>query len=60
MNIDRNNYEEFFLLYVDGELDATQQLAVENFVQQNPDLAVELKMILNTMAMRIPISNTRP
>ena len=47
-NINRNNYEEFFLLYVDGELDAMQQMAVENFVQQNPDLAVELEMILNT------------
>lgn len=46
--INRNNYEEFFLLYVDGELNATQRLAVENFVQQNPDLAVELEMILNT------------
>lgn len=46
--INRNNYEEFFLLYADGELDAIQQLAVENFVQQNPDLAVELEMILNT------------
>ena len=46
--INRNNYEEFFLLYVDGELDAARQLAVENFVQQNPDLAVELEMILHT------------
>ncbi|SFP71790.1 anti-sigma factor family protein [Parafilimonas terrae] len=46
--INRNNYEEFFLLYVDGELDAAQQHAVENFVQQNPDLAVELEMLLHT------------
>lgn len=46
--INRNNYEEFFLLYVDGELDAAAQHAVENFVQQNPDLAVELEMLLHT------------
>ena len=46
--INRNNYEEFFLLYVDGELDAAQQHTVENFVQQNPDLAVELEMLLHT------------
>ncbi|MFT4153683.1 anti-sigma factor family protein [Parafilimonas sp.] len=46
--INRNNYEEFFLLYIDGELNAVQQLAVENFVQQNPDLAVDLQMLQNT------------
>lgn len=46
--INRNNYEEFFLLYVDGELDAAQQHAVENFVQQNPDLTVELEMLVHT------------
>ncbi len=46
--INRNNYEEFFLLYTDGELGTAQQYEVENFVQQNPDLAVELEMLLNT------------
>ncbi len=46
--INRNNYEEFFLLYVDGELDIAQQHAVENFVQQNPDLTVELEMLVHT------------
>lgn len=46
--INRNNYEEFFLLYVDGELDAAQQQAVEDFVQQNPDLTIELEMLVHT------------
>ena len=46
--INRNNYEEYFLLYADNELDAGAKLAVENFVQQNTDLAVELKMLMQT------------
>ena len=46
--INRNNYEEFFLLYADNELNAETRLAVENFVEQNTDLAVELNMLLKT------------
>ncbi len=40
-----SNYEEFFLLYVDGELSAADKQAVEQFVQANPYLAVELEML---------------
>ena len=43
-NINQHNYEEFFLLYVDGELSATEKQAVEQFVQANPGLASELDM----------------
>ncbi len=43
--IDQYNYEEFFLLYVDGELSAADKLAVEQFIQANPGLAVELEML---------------
>ncbi|MEP6683302.1 MAG: hypothetical protein ABJA35_08580 [Parafilimonas sp.] len=46
--INRNNYEEFFLLYVDDELDEASKTAVENFVQQNPDLTTEFAMLMQT------------
>ena len=48
MNINRNNYEEFFLLYADGELSAQEQQAVELFIKDNPDVANELDMLMQT------------
>ena len=32
------NYEEFFILYMDNELDAAQKQQVEEFVELHPDL----------------------
>ncbi|MCU0322531.1 MAG: hypothetical protein MUE72_08955 [Chitinophagaceae bacterium] len=48
MNIDRHNYEEFFLLYLDGELNSNDEQMVETFLQNNPDLQDEFNMLLDT------------
>jgi hypothetical protein len=45
MSIDRHNYEEFFILYMDNELSSEQRREVELFVQANPDLQAELNML---------------
>ncbi len=44
MNINRNNYEEYFLLYADKELSAEQKNLVDMFIQQNSDLEEEFIM----------------
>ncbi len=47
--INRDNYEEFFLMYVDGELSTTDKEMVEAFVQLHPDLQEELAMLQQTV-----------
>jgi hypothetical protein len=48
MNINRDNYETYFLLYVDNELSAEQKHLVDLFVTENPDLGRELSDLLDT------------
>jgi hypothetical protein len=45
MKIDRHNYEEYFLLYIDNELTVEQMKHVELFVTENPDLEEEFVML---------------
>jgi hypothetical protein len=45
MNINRNNYEEFFLLYIDNELCVQEKNAVDVFLNENPDLQEEMLML---------------
>lgn len=51
MIINRNNYEEFFLLYIDNELSAVEKAAVEAFVMQHPDLQEELQLLQQTVLL---------
>jgi hypothetical protein len=55
MNINRHNYEEYFLLYVDNELNIAQRKAVETFVAENTDLRAELIMLQQSI---LPADNT--
>jgi hypothetical protein len=49
MHINRQTYEEFFLLYTDGELNLEERKAVEDFVNENPDLKQELLLLQDSV-----------
>ena len=51
MTINRNNYEEYFLLYIDRELNRDEQLMVEDFVRLHPDLEKEFNLLKQTIAL---------
>jgi len=46
MKINRHNYEEYFILYMDNELTQEQRRLVEEFVKLHPDLKEELDNLL--------------
>ncbi|MFI5133409.1 MAG: hypothetical protein ACHQEB_03685 [Chitinophagales bacterium] len=48
MNINRHNYEEYFILYMDNELGSEDRRMVETFVQNNPDMKEELDILLQS------------
>ena len=54
MLINRHNYEAFFLLYVDNELNEPDRVTVEQFVQENADLAEEMEMLKQAV---LPVEN---
>jgi len=52
--ISLSNYEEYFILYTDNELDAAGKLMVESFVAQHLRLEEELEILLST---KLPLDN---
>ncbi len=49
MDINRNNYEEYFLLFADNELTDYEKIEVLKFIRENKDLENEFRMIQNTI-----------
>ncbi|MEP7228950.1 MAG: hypothetical protein ABI691_01780 [Ginsengibacter sp.] len=49
MEINRDNYEEYFLLYADNELTDYEKIEVLKFIRANKDLEDEFKMIQDTI-----------
>jgi hypothetical protein len=47
-HINTDNYEEFFLLYVDNELTEGERRSVEAFILEHPELKNELQVIMDT------------
>ena len=48
MNLTRHNFEEYFLLYLDRELEPHDREAVEAFLMEHPDLGEELDALRKT------------
>lgn len=49
MDINLNNYEEYFLLYADNELSEKEKYEVEDFVKQFPEFEEEFNMVKLTI-----------
>jgi hypothetical protein len=55
MKINRNNYEAFFLDYIEGKLKSAEIAVLMSFLDSNPDLRAELD---NYEAISLPLSNS--
>ena len=49
MNINLNNYESFFLLYIDNELPVAEKKAVEEFLKEHSYLQDEFDLLKETI-----------
>ena len=49
MKIDINNYEEYFLLYIDNEISVQERKEVELFLEENEELRIEFEMLKDTV-----------
>ena len=47
MKINRHNYEEFLLDFIEGNLPANEAEAVQSFLDKNPDVKAETQDLLN-------------
>lgn len=54
-HISLHNYEEWFILYMDDELPATEKEMVDNFLLLHPHLQEELELLLST---KLPADDT--
>lgn len=52
--INRNNYEEILILYIDRELSATEKAMADLFLNNNSDIQQEFKKLL---ALKLPTEN---
>jgi hypothetical protein len=48
INITRDNYEEYFLLYIDNELPAAAKKEIDTFLLLHPDLQEEFELLQGT------------
>ena len=49
MDINRSNYESYFLLYLDNELNPAEKFAVDKFIRENTDLYNEFELLQQTV-----------
>lgn len=52
LHITRENYEEYFILYIDNELNTDECQAVEDFAAQYADVAKEFDVLLKTKLVK--------